>query len=653
MASSKEKFELVFTAQELASKKIRALNKQLSLLGGPKLVKSRKQINKLERDIKGLSGAAKKGSIVFSRFTQGIAAGNIIANVVSSAMRLLKASINEVGKATMVAANVQELGNVLQFVGQRAGYASGEINGYVTQLRENGIAQKESNNALLRAIQGNIDLTDAVKLGRIAQDAAVIGQTNSSDAYMTLIDSVVKGRVVLLKSLGIQGTFQSAYKKLAKTLNKTQTELTEAERLQARLNLVMEGGEVIAGAYEIAMGSASKQFRSMDRLVQDLQVSVGQYLVPSFSVLVVELGKTTKELTNAFTGDSKEGAQRLAVDIGQVVASFILLGKIVFNAGQIVSNTLEIAFLYPIEAVIIAATALYTALSDPFNLDAWADAGNVMLTIFDPIKEDWNDIKGHIKDSEQAVIDFALTVGRLEEMATEKEADPMIAIEARLAKFRAHALGIAAITEDTEAKIIETTNVATMGMVETTSAAGQVMQSTGQQMQVMFGQAVGGMIDNMVTGRQSFGEIFKGIAQDFMSFFIKSALMAVVNTFIPGLGGMLGNMFDTPVNDRMAAGQGSDFMQWFTRGMIAEAQGGSEMATGIAHSSNRIVPVASGNSGGGGMVNMNVTVSGNVLTDQYIEKTIAPQLQRLVNDGRSSLSVQDENKTGGRDVNIN
>ena len=77
-------------------------------------------------------------------------------------------------------------------LGQRAGYSKKAIDGYVTTLRKSGIAQRQSNQALLRAVQGNIDMTDAVKLGRIAQDAAVIGQTNSSDAYNTLIDAVVK-----------------------------------------------------------------------------------------------------------------------------------------------------------------------------------------------------------------------------------------------------------------------------------------------------------------------------------------------------------------------------------------------------------------------------------------------------------------------------
>jgi len=189
---------------------------------------------------------------------------------------------------------------------------------------------------------------------------------------------------------------------------------------------------------------------------------------------------------------------------------------------------------------------------------------------------------------------------------------------------------------------------------ETVRAAKNKAQTMGHHMQSMMGGAVNGMVNSMVVGRQTMGGVFKGMAQDFTTFFIKQALASMLNTFVPGLGSILGGMFDTPVNDRMAANQGRDFMKWFTRGALAEAQGKSTMAVGIAQTNNRIIPVASGGGGStGGMVIMNVTVSGNVLTDQYVEGTIAPKLRNLVNDGRSLLSVQDENRTGGRDVNIN
>ena len=67
MATSKDKFLLVFEAQENASKKIKILSKELADLGGPKLVKSQKEIKKLEKNIAQLDGSASKSKGIFTR----------------------------------------------------------------------------------------------------------------------------------------------------------------------------------------------------------------------------------------------------------------------------------------------------------------------------------------------------------------------------------------------------------------------------------------------------------------------------------------------------------------------------------------------------------------------------------------------------------
>ena len=111
---------------------------------------------------------------------------------------------------------------------------------------------------------------------------------------------------------------------------------------------------------------------------------------------------------------------------------------------------------------------------------------------------------------------------------------------------------------------------------------------------------------------------------------------------------MLGSMFDTTANDRMAADQGRDFMRHLTRGAMEEAAGGAELAVGVGQMN---VP-APGNGGSGGMVMLNVNVSGNVMSADYVEKELAPTLQKLVNDGRSLLTVSERNVTGGLDVDV-
>ena len=76
---------------------------------------------------------------------------------------------------------------------------------------------------------------------------------------------------------------------------------------------------------------------------------------------------------------------------------------------------------------------------------------------------------------------------------------------------------------------------------------------------------------------------------------------------------------------------------------------GNNLAAGIGQQ-NRITPVAQTAGSGGGMVVMNVTVAGNVLSDHYIEKTIKPRLQQLATDGKAFLSLKSEYQTGSRNV---
>jgi hypothetical protein len=651
VGKGREKYTLVFEAQEQASKKVARLRKELASLGGPKMVKAQKEIKKLSREINQLSGTSKKGSIVFSRFTQGIAAGNIIANAATASINLLKKGVQELGNAVMIAANVEELGTVLNFVGQRAGYSSDQVKDYTMSLRKSGIAQKEANQALLRAIQGNIKLTDAVKLGRIAQDAAVIGQQNSSEAFQTLIDAVVKGRVVLLKSLGIQGTFEQSYKRMAKTLNKTQAEMTEAERLQARLNLVFEGGEVIAGAYTTAMGNASKQLRSMDRLVQDLQVSIGTYFVPTLKVAVIELTRLVKMLDSGFKGDSAGDVEFLSLEIGKFAASLALVAKVMFNFGQISLNTISLAVIAPIESAITVVSALVAVLRNPFSSDAWIEAGTIVTGIFDGFKTDFADIKRDIKDIDKAIIDFVITtatlkppdVGDIAPIIAKVDIPRAIEDGEELVKGLAMLAGdIVQVTADSTAKTIDMTAVRIRRMTNT--------------MKTMMGSALNNMVDRMLTGRESLGQIFKDIAKDFMNFFIKQALAAIANVFIPGLGSMLGGIFDTPVNDRMAAEQGKHFAQWFHKGAFAEFAGGSELAVRSSGVGRNISAansnIGNGSSGGSNVVMLNVSVSGNVMTEDFVESKVAPSLQRLIDNGRTLLSVDSENETGSRHVSI-
>ena len=756
-ATSEQKFALVFEARERASGKIKALRKELNALGGTQMVKSQNEIKKLTRQIGQLTNAGSKGAKVFTKFTNGIAIGNLAASVFEKTISKLaggfKWLVSEIGEATMVAANVEELGAVLNFVGQKAGYSTEQIDGYVTSLRESGIAQKEANQALLRSAQAQISFTDAVKLGKIAQDAATIGQTNSSEAFQMLIDSTAKLMPRQLKQLGIVLNLNQVYKKYAKGLGVTVMGMTEAQKKQAMLNAIFAKGDLIAGAYETAMQHVSKQLRSFPRYIQDLQVAVGSYLTPTLKVLVTEAKNVTKELTAAFEGDSVEDVQTLAADIAVFTSGLILGAKVLHNLGQISNRMWKIAFIDPMSSATTVATALFTALKNPFDPTAWGRAGYVMDHIFDGFKTSIEDTKQDFTDIETAVLQHVMNIanayasigrepddvnsgGRDDDDAGRDIADTISKAneaqrrtfdhwaafdkslekqrvesaktraeelaEVELTAFEANIIGltdrerqyqrdrrqlnqeyqesVAAMNDalqltDEERKIaLEDMHAVHLAELENLDrdyamTKEQIWAETYERMiwpvrtfttslQTATQGAVSNAIGTLTVMETESRGIFKNMAADFINLFInavlKSVALRLVGSFAgggsPGGGilGMLGSLFDTTANDRMAADQGRDFMRHFTRGVTEEAAGGGELAVGMS----RVSAPAPSQGGSGGMVVLNVTVSGNVLSDEYVEREIGPKLQRLIGDGRSLLAVSERNATGGLDANV-
>jgi len=250
------------------------------------------------------------------------------------------AGVYSVGKAVQTvvssataAARYETLGVVLETVGRNAGYTSEQVNKLAEQVKSMGITMTESRNTVIRMIQANMDLSQASKLARLAQDAAVVGNINSSEALNRLIYAVQTAQPEMLRLLGLNVSFQSAYKKMAAELGKAQNALTEQEKMQARLNAVMEKSSAIAGSYANAMQTAGKQMTSMPRYIADLQIKFGEFFSDTTELAVFGLANVLKELNNEFdelkqSGDIAEWSEDIAGVAATLADGFRLAGKL-------------------------------------------------------------------------------------------------------------------------------------------------------------------------------------------------------------------------------------------------------------------------------------------------------------------------------------
>lgn len=191
-------------------------------------------------------------------------------------------------------ARYQTLGVVMNVVGANAGKSAAEMAGFQAGLQKTGISMIESRNNLARMAQAHLDLAQSQKLARVAQDAAVIGNLNSSDAFERLIHGIEAAEPMILRSIGINVGFEESYVKAAHAIGKNREELTEHEKTQIRANAVIESGTRIAGTYEAAMGTAGKQIKSTERYLEDVKVKVSEAFQPQFTAAVFAYANALK-----------------------------------------------------------------------------------------------------------------------------------------------------------------------------------------------------------------------------------------------------------------------------------------------------------------------------------------------------------------------
>jgi len=233
------------------------------------------------------------------------------------------------------------LGITMRVAGRNAGYTAAEMDGLEKSIRKQGIAAIEARQTLTRMSAAQIDLTKASELARAAQDLAVVGHINSSEAFERLIQGIQTGHVVILRTLGLNVSFEKGYKKTAKQLNKNVEALSELERVQSKTNTVLEGAIKYQGIYEQSMTSAEKQCGSLTRYVDNYKVALGAALQPAFLRLMQVKTDMFKKLTEVVSNPRLQGSiERLGLAFVRMYEAFAK-GVVIFaEYGGVAISTL-------------------------------------------------------------------------------------------------------------------------------------------------------------------------------------------------------------------------------------------------------------------------------------------------------------------------
>lgn len=256
----------------------------------------------------GVAGGASEVTAALSGLI--VKAGAAVAAYLS-----LRAAFHFVSESIQSAARYQTLGVVIEQVGQNAGYTKKEMDGFVAGVQEAGISMIESREAVAKMAAAQLDLSKASDLARVAQNAAVIAGTNSSEAFGKLVQGISTGQTILLHHMGIMVNLEDAYKNYAKQLGLVnKNELSENQKRMAALNAVLEEGEKRAGVYEAAMMTAGKQLQSFDRYVKDLKTTVGEAFLDSFTLSVFNASDAMAQLKTIMASPEAQEAMASLAD---------------------------------------------------------------------------------------------------------------------------------------------------------------------------------------------------------------------------------------------------------------------------------------------------------------------------------------------------
>lgn len=224
-----------------------------------------------------------------ARFAPVLLAVEAGTAVFEKLVKLIKEGTVESAK---YAARTEQLG-----FAQRAVARANNINAFalekeVEQTQRLGITQQDARESIAKMVASQLDFTRASELARVAQNTGRIANVSSSEAFDRLTQAIVTAQPEMLRMLGISVNFETVYAKLARSLNKNQAQLTENEKAQARLNVVLEKGAAFNGVYEESAKTAGGQALSLKRIYDELRQEIGDRLLPAYTLFVSSLVKT-------------------------------------------------------------------------------------------------------------------------------------------------------------------------------------------------------------------------------------------------------------------------------------------------------------------------------------------------------------------------
>jgi len=212
-----------------------------------------------------------------------------------------------VKESTMLAARFDALGRTMGVLTANMGYSRDGVARFEAGLRGLGISAVGARQSVINMAKANIDLAQSSKLAKAAQDLAAASGANAVEVLEQLTQGIHFGNARTLRSIGLNVQFKDALDDVAAAGGRSVKQLSEKEKVQARINEILKDAARFEGAHEAALSSTSKQLAGMSRRIEDFKLQLGEVFQPAFAEAVRLLTDNVKAMGAALSTASANG----------------------------------------------------------------------------------------------------------------------------------------------------------------------------------------------------------------------------------------------------------------------------------------------------------------------------------------------------------
>src|SRR3990167_83808 len=322
------------------------------------LEQATKQTDQSTKQMSNLGGAvgSAMGGIGTASLAASVALGTLAAQGFQAVIHAAGEAIGAIQafgwESVKTAGRVYELHLVAQLLGQRAGMTEQAIDDQTQAIKDLGIRLDVALTLQAQFARYSLNMAQATDIARVAQDAAVLTMSDSSDTLDRLMWGILTYNQRIIRTAGLNVDMSNAFDRFAKEAGKQAESLAENEKVQAALNAVILEGAKIEGVYETAMGSAAKQSRSFARHVFDLKAAIGAPFqdawlgivegATDFVKALVSAIQPAKQLTHAADGLMQTGGELHGMFVNLGAAAALVADGFKWAAGKIAQTVVGV-----------------------------------------------------------------------------------------------------------------------------------------------------------------------------------------------------------------------------------------------------------------------------------------------------------------------